>query len=353
MEMTEPMATEGNNDVRALDPLDLLDVPDVPALPGLHFRTYRGEDDIPALVKLYGAVNQSHGNTEVWTVAQERNELRNIPHVDPRRDFVLGFADDRLVAASSIEWSDNNEGQRLYHSRGWVHPEWARQGIGSAMLTRNEARLRELAQTHRHSVEPALTTWLEDADVGGHALFATRGYAKVRIFHHMVRPDMHDIALPALPSGLDVRPVGADDLPQVWEAMSEAFRDHFGGQPDTPEEYRSWAEDPELDPSLMVVAFDGDEIAGGVLGYIATAENETHGYRRGWADTVFTRRPWRRRGLAGALLGRCLVVLRERGMTSAQLDVDTENAADALTLYVRHRFESDRASSVWQKALRA
>ncbi len=103
----------------------------------------------------------------------------------------------------------------------------------------------------------------------------------------------------------------------------------------------------------MVVAFDGDQIAGGVLGYIATVENETHGYQRGWADSVFTRRPWRRRGLAGALLGHCLVVLRERGMTSAQLDVDTENPADALTLYVRHRFESDRASSEWQKALRA
>ena len=344
MEVTESMATDGDDDVC---------VPDVPEIPGLHFRTYGGRQDISALVELYAAVNRAHGNTEVWTVDQEHNELRNMPHVDPRRDFVLGFVDDRLVAMSSIEWSDSTDGQRLYRSLGWVHPAWSRRGIGGAMLTRNEARLRDLALDHRHSVEPALTTWLEDADVGGHALFAARGYQKVRIFHHMVRPDMDGIELPALPRGLEVRPIETDGLPQVWEAMTEAFRDHFGGQPDTPEEYRSWAEDPELDPSLMVVAFDGDEIAGGVLGYISAAENETHGYQRGWADPVFTRRPWRRRGLAGALLGRCLVVLRERGMTSAQLDVDTENAADALTLYVRHRFESDRASSVWQKALRA
>ncbi len=335
------------------DPRDAISLPDAPDIAGLRFRTYRGEEDISALVELYGAVNRAHGNTEVWTGEQERNELRNMPHVDPVRDFILGFVDDRLVAMSSIEWSDSTEGQRLYRSLGWIHPAWSRRGIGGAMLTRNETRLRELALAHPHSVEPALTTWLEDADVGGHALFAARGYEKVRIFHHMVRPDMDDIEVPALPRGLEVRPVGAEDLSRVWEAMTEAFRDHFGGQPDTPEEYRSWASDPELDPSMMVVAFDGDEIAGGVLGYISAAENETHGYQRGWADTVFTRRPWRRRGLAGALLGRSLVTLRERGMTSAQLDVDSENPADALTLYRRHRFESDRASSVWQKALRA
>ncbi len=246
MEMTEPMATDGDNPVAVPTPTPI-PVPDAPDIPGLHFRCYQGEEDIPALVELYGAVNHAHGNTEVWTIEQERNELRNTPHVDPQRDFLLGFVDRHLVAMSSIEWSDNNEGQRLYHSRGWVHPQWARHGIGGALLTRNEARLRELALTHEHSVEPALTTWLEDADVGGHALFAARGYAKVRIFHHMVRPDMDDVELPAMPRGLEVRPIGADGLPQVWEAMSEAFRDHFGGQPDTPAEYRSWAEDPELD----------------------------------------------------------------------------------------------------------
>ena len=75
------------------------------------------------------------------------------------------------------------------------------------------------------------------------------------------------------------------------------------------------------------------------------------GYQRGWADPVFTRRPWRRRGLASALLGRTLVRLRERGMTSAQLDVDTQNVNEALTLYERHGFRTDRSSSEWHKPI--
>jgi mycothiol synthase len=328
-----------------------LDLPKGPPLPGLRYRTYAGEDDIPALVELYAAVNEADHNPEVWTVEQERNELRNYPHVDPAQDFILAFLDGRLVASSSIGWSDTSDGQRLYRSRGWVHPEWRRRGIGGAMLTRNEARLLQLASGHEHALPPTLMTWLEDADVGGHALFAARRYERVRVYHHMVRPDLEAVDTPPLPVGLEVRPVTPDLLPRLWEAMLEAFRDHFGGHPDTPEEYRSWAEDPEADASLWVVAFDGDEIAAGVLGYIMPAENERNGYLRGWTDPVFTRRPWRRRGLAYALLGRCLCLLRERGMTSAQLGVDSQNPNDALTLYQRHRFEPVRGSSEWHKSL--
>ena len=62
-------------------------------------------------------------------------------------------------------------------------------------------------------------------------------------------------------------------------------------------------------------------------------ENETLGMRRGWLGSVFTRRPWRRRGLAGALIGRSLVLLRDRGMTSAALSVDADNPTRALGLY--------------------
>ena len=328
-------------------------LPDGPALPGLQYRPYAGEDDIPALVELYGAVGQADDNPEVWTIEQERNELRNIPHVDPRQDFILAFVDGRLVGSSSIGWSDTSEGQRLYRSRGWVHPEWRRRGIASAMLTRNETRLLQLAAGHEHTLAPALMTWLEDADGGGHALFTARGYEKVRIYHHMVRPDLQAIEAPPLPAGLEVRPVTAELLPHLWEGMLEAFRDHFGGHPDTPEEYRSWADDPEADPTLWVVAFEGDQIAAGVLGYIMPAENERHGYLRGWTDPVFTRRPWRRRGLAHALLGRCLLLLKARGMTSAQLGVDSQNANDALTLYRRHRFERVRGSSEWHKPVRS
>jgi ribosomal protein S18 acetylase RimI-like enzyme len=65
---------------------------------------------------------------------------------------------------------------------------------------------------------------------------------------------------------------------------------------------------------------------------------------------VFTRRPWRRRGLATALIARSLVVLRERGMTSAALGVDAANASGALGLYEGLGFAVDTRASAWRKA---
>ena len=81
---------------------------------------------------------------------------------------------------------------------------------------------------------------------------------------------------------------------------------------------------------MFVVAFDGDEIAGAVLNVIYEEENEILGLRRGWLDSVFTRRAWRRRGLARALIVRSLHLLHERGMDRAALGVDADNPSGAL-----------------------
>ena len=131
---------------------------------------------------------------------------------------------------------------------------------------------------------------------------------------------------------------GRDQLKQLWAADTEAFLDHWGGFDGSDEAFEEWLGEPNFDPTLYVVAWDGDEIAGGVLNGINTSENEQLGVRRGWLESVFVRRPWRRRGLAAALVARSLVLLRERGMTSAILGVDAENPTGALGVYERAGF---------------
>jgi ribosomal protein S18 acetylase RimI-like enzyme len=325
-------------------------LPDAPSIPGLRFRTYADDVDIAALLELFRAVNAANGDTEEWTADELRLRLVHPTHVDPRVDDILAFVGADLIAASSIEWLDSGEG-RLYQSSGRVHPDWRRRGIGGALMTRNELRLVHLAASHAPDRAAFLTTWFRDGDVGAASLARERGYRRVRVYHHMTRPDLAGIETPTLPEGLEVRDVDQAGWPRLWEAMMDAFRDHFGGEDDSPAAYQRWSNDENVDPSLWVVAFDADEIAGAVLGYIIPEENEAQGYRRGWVDPVFVRRPWRRRGLAGALLGEALVRLRERGMTSAQLEVDSENANQALGLYERHGFAVDRSSSEWHKPL--
>ncbi|MFO7531378.1 MAG: GNAT family N-acetyltransferase [Candidatus Limnocylindrales bacterium] len=328
-------------------------LPETPSVPGLSFRTYQGEEDIPAIAELLRASYAASGDTTGVSEDELHNETRHSPHADPREDMILGFIGGRLVARSWIDWADTpDDSARYYQSWGDIHPDYRRRGIGTAMWQRNIERLRQIAGGQTFAGERLLTVpWLREGDVGAAVLAERFGYRRVRIYHHMTRPTLDDIEVPPLPDGLEVRPVDEALLPAVWAAMTEAFRDHFGAFDAGPESYRIWAESPMLDPALLVIAFDGDEIAAGVHGEIDPDENAAQGYRRGWTDPIYTRRRWRRRGLASALIGRALVLLRERGMTSAQLDVDTENANRALSLYERHGFVSDRSASEWHRRM--
>jgi mycothiol synthase len=328
-----------------------LDLPGTPAIAGLRFRAVAGPEDIPLIHDLHRVVNRANGNTEVWTSDEIRLALEHPTNVDPRQDEILAFVDDDLVALSRLEWVDSNDGRRFFISVGHVHPEWRRRGIGGTMLARNERRLAELAERHDDPRPRVLVTYVEDRDDGALALARQHGYERVRVYHHMVRPDMEGILRPPLADGLEVRPLTPELLPRLWDAMNEAFKDHFGGDDTSPAAYARWSEDPDLDLSLASIAFDGDEIAAGVIGYIVAEENEVQGYRRGWTDPVFTRRAWRRRGLALALIGETLVKLRDRGMTSAQLGVDSENPYAALGLYERHGFRIVRSASEWHRPL--
>ena len=331
--------------------MTVIHVPDAPHIEGLRFRTYEGEHDVPAMARVMNAATSANGSPEYQPESLVRNELLHATSTDPREDMVLGFVGDELVAISMVTFEDANEGMRHYQSYGYVEPRWRHQGLGTALLSRAEARLRELARTHRQPAPPLLVTWVDGPDVGANRLVESTGYARVRTYHYMVRPDLDDIEAPEPPEGIVIRAVERRELRQVWDAMSEAFRDHFGAMDMSETAFRGWVESPRMDPEGMIVAFDGDEVVAGVQAAITPGENEERGYLRGWTDPVFTRRPWRRRGLAFACLGRALAVLRDWGMTSAQLGVDTENPNEALTLYRKHRFEAVFTETEWHKPL--
>jgi mycothiol synthase len=186
----------------------------------------------------------------------------------------------------------------------------------------------------------------QDAD---EALLRSEGFVPARYFFDMGRPTLDGVPDVPLPEGLEIRSVTRADVPAIFAADVEAFRDHWGGYDDSSESLQRFLDSPHVDPNLWVIAFDGNEIAGGVINAIYPEENAALGMQRGWLDSVFTRRPWRRRGLARALIARSLVALRERGMTSAVLGVDAENPTGALGLYESAGFAVEHRSTAWRK----
>lgn len=325
--------------------------PAAPALPGLRLRAYAGEQDIPAIVEIVNAESEADGIPERTTVGSRQADYRHASDkFHPVRDITIAELDGRPVAVAHRDWVDvRHAHQREYRTDGTVHPDYRRRGIGRVLLTHNEALLRDLAATHATDRAKVFGASTGDQQAGARALLAGAGYREVRWFFDMIRPTLADIPDVPLPAGLEIRPITPELHRRVWQADMEAFEDHWGGHDDSVESMRRFLDNPDTDPSLWIVAFDGDEIAGGVLNGIYRAENAELGVQRGWLDSVFTRRPWRRRGLARALIARSLLVLRERGMAEAMLGVDADNPSGALGLYEGVGFVVKARYSAWHR----
>jgi mycothiol synthase len=330
-------------------PLSLVDTP---AVAGLRFRLYRGEEDLPAMLQVYSAAHAADGLEEVVTLEQLKLNYATLWNCDPARDVVLAEIDGEVVAYSRVFWSELVEGGRSYQNFGFVHPGWRRRGIGGAMHRHNEGRLREIAAEHSDVTPKWFESESVDADPGNAAMLLASGYQPARFFYDMVLPSLAAVSESSMPDGIELRPASHEKYRAIWLAAAEAFRDHWGATEWTEEDWTRFDANPaNADPALWRVGWDGDEIAGVVLTTVPAAENKQHGRARVYVNWVAVRRPWRRRGVARALLAGSLVGAREAGFTSANLGVDADSPTGATALYESIGFRPEKTFTTYRKLL--
>jgi ribosomal protein S18 acetylase RimI-like enzyme len=78
---------------------------------------------------------------------------------------------------------------------------------------------------------------------------------------------------------------------------------------------------------------------------------EPGGGRGGYIGQIGTRRSWRGRGLASALVGAALAAMKDAGYVRAALTVDTENPTGAHGLYERLGFVTERRYVSYQRPI--
>jgi GNAT superfamily N-acetyltransferase len=160
---------------------------------------------------------------------------------------------------------------------------------------------------------------------------------------------------PAWPAGFVLRTYGdRPDLPAVYRAVDEAFRDHWGYVArDEAEALRRWQSrlerDKDFDPSLWFLVTAGEEIAAVAL--CATALGEDR--EMGWVNQLGVRRPWRRQGLALQLLYHVFAEFRRRGRKRVGLGVDAQSLTGATRLYEKAGMRVARETLDCEKELRA
>lgn len=175
----------------------------------------------------------------------------------------------------------------------------------------------------------------------------SESYQAVRHFNNMLYR-LGEVPKRPMPKGLEIRPVQPEHYHRIWEAQREVVLVLFEEVMEnwTGEGYERWLKNPSHTPQFWQVAWEGDQVAGMVLCRIDETENKEMGRKRGYTEHVFVRQPWRKRGLASALLSRGLQALKDQGMQEAELGVDTENESGAQGFYQRMGYQTF-STDIW------
>jgi GNAT superfamily N-acetyltransferase len=273
------------------------------------------------------------------------------PTLNLATDTQAVFDGDRMIAY--VEVWDSAPHVKLYFW-GRVHPEHQGAGIGAYLVHWAEARAKKALSKAPEGTQVVLSQGVPGEAKRAHALLEAQGYDVVRHWFRMVI-EMDDPPPPSeVPEGLHIRPFDRDELADVIRADQDAFRDHWGFvERPFDEELANWSQwidtDPDFDPGLWFLGMDGDEIAGVCLCHQKVVEDP----EMGWVNSLGVRRPWRRRGLALALLRHAFGVFYSRGKTRVGLGVDATSLTGATRLYEKAGMHVQRKSVTYEKMLRA
>jgi len=322
-----------------------------PRIKDLRFRGFAGESDYPLMVKILESTTKADQEERAISLQDLQHDYEHLTNSDPTKDMLFAEIKGEAIAYSRVEWwQEEDPNHRIYSVIFNLVPEWREQGLEEAVIGWCESRLSETAAEHPQDSQRFFQTYSNGFKEAYNGILESLGYCPARYFIAMSRP-LEIIPQAGLPEGIDVRPVRKQDERAVWEASIEAFRDHWGFSEPNEEDYQSYKGSKYYQPKLWQVAWEGDEIVSSVLNYIDKEYNKKYNKKRGWTEEITTRKPWRRNGIAKALIVRSMHMHKAMGMTEVALGVDTDNPNGALKLYQSLGYEKERTWITFRKEM--
>jgi GNAT superfamily N-acetyltransferase len=306
-----------------------------PAIEGLRFRPYSDSNDFAHIAGIENAFNHANSLPFLMKADEVANDMQDDDTIDLHRDILFAEMNGAPVGFSRMYHFVNDEGEQIFAHSSRVLPALADSTLERVLMQWAEMRAGEIAHAEPHAGPRFMQTFVYEACAQQVAALEQLGYGVARYGYMMMRPLNEPIPDLPLPKGVEMRPKLREHYRAIWEARNEAFRDHWGHREQTESDWQSYQTWPDHQPERCQVAWDAatNEVAGEVTVTIYQRDNEAFSLRRGWTDPIFVRRPWRKQGLAKALIARAMQVLKDAGMNEAALGVDAQNPNGALKLY--------------------
>jgi mycothiol synthase len=312
--------------------------------PGLSVRAVCWED-LNAVAQLIYDICEAEGDTSVAVTPEDLENEWKFDGFNPQTDAFLletraGLA---LGYAALFDIKEHCE----LSGDIYLLPQFRGQAAEKSLLRALETRALEHAGLAESGARVFMRIPLDNKDQSGKAIFVEEGYAPIR-YHWRMGIDLAAApTVPDLPAGLENRPFVKDEHAQaVWQARNAAFKDNWGSHALSFEEFGYYSfENPEYDPALWVVIWDGNEVAGFSINH----------YRMGigWIHMLGVRPAWRTRGLGLCLLQLSFDKFYRRETTSIGLGVDASNQTGATRLYQKAGMRTVSEFVTFEKEFRA
>lgn len=308
-------------------------------------------DDIEAVFGIVAASDEAEiGQAEVSLEALQGEW--DSPDFNVQADAQIVFAPDGRPAGYAEVWD------KMRPVTPWlnvyVRPEYEQTGVRDYLLAWGEERAREAIARAPEGARVALRSPITNGYEPALHSLGEAGLSLVRHFLRMVIDLDEPPPAPEWPDGITVRSaIMGQDERAVLQAQRDSFQDHWGYVESPFEEnlqswLHHWQADGNFDPSLWFLAMDGDRIAG-----ISLCAPHLTGHKdMGWVGTLGVTRPYRRRGLALALLRHSFQVLYQRGSRQVGLGVDASNLTGAVALYKKAGMRIALQFDMYEKELR-
>jgi ribosomal protein S18 acetylase RimI-like enzyme len=324
-------------------------VENAPKIPGLTFRGFRGAADYPIMAGIVNAANRADQVDGIITAETVEQNYAHMNRLNADRDMLFTEIGGQAVGYGRCTWAIEHSGNYQYSFNIFMSSDGRLPGLGEAVVAYFMQHLREIAAGHPADA-PKVYISTSNSDTPWYTnLLKSHNFEIVRYGLHMARPCNQPVEVTPLPEGIEVRTPTPEEYRKVWEANNEAFSVHWGQVKPNEQDYQTWLNFPHSDPAIWKVAWEGAEVAGMVLNFINQEENERKHRKRGYTESISVRQPWRRRGIARALLTRSIQMFQEMGMEETALGVDTENPTGAKQLYESVGYMEEKRFMFYQK----
>lgn len=291
--------------------------------------------DAEAWARLLAEVEQTDGTGENYD-AGHLVELLADERMQPELYTAGLWSGERMVGACFVRDTAGQREEHRMHVAGTVHPRFRRRGLGRLLIDWAGASARRMHTERGAGLPGEVQLGAHERNAGLIALLEQTYFERCRFFSDMGR-DL--TGLPDRPAPDGLRLVGFD--PRYDEATrlahNEAFLDHWSFDPRDRQFWEahvtgSRAFRPAV--SYLLVTEDPEPVvAAYALGYEFPADTAVTGVRDLYFGQIGTRRAFRGRGAAGAVIAAGLRAGAEAGFQRASLGVDADSPTGAVGLY--------------------